>query len=53
MYTTGYEIHTNRAEAIVLNSASTLPYSKALEKTQEPTNAVTSYKALSISNGFL
>lgn len=33
IYATGYEICTNHAEATVLNSASTLPYSRALEKT--------------------
>lgn len=52
IYTTGYEICTNHAEAAVLNSASTLPYSRAREKTQEePTNTVIFYKALKILNG--
>lgn len=53
IYTTGYQTCTNRAEAAVLNSASSLPFSRALVKTQEPTNTVTSYKALKILNGFL
>lgn len=48
IYTTGYEICTNCAEAAVLNSASTLPHARALEKTQEPTKPATSYKALKI-----
>lgn len=36
IYTTGYEIGTSCAEAAVLSSASTLPYSRALRKHKDP-----------------